>query len=37
VTDGVHTADINLAGNYAGASFVASSDHHGGTMLALHG
>jgi hypothetical protein len=37
VTDGTHTADINLLGNYVGASFVASSDDHGGTLLALHG
>jgi hypothetical protein len=31
VTDGAHTARITLKGNYVGASFVASSDGHGGT------
>jgi len=36
VTDGAHTADIHLSGNYLGATFVPTSDSHGGTMLALH-
>jgi len=31
VTDGTHTARISLAANYAGATFVASGDGHGGT------
>jgi len=30
VTDGTHTANINLKGNYLGSTFVASSDGHGG-------
>jgi hypothetical protein len=33
VTDGVHTARINLAGNYTGATFVVASDGHGGTTI----
>jgi len=31
VTDGTHTARINLKGNYLGSTFVAASDGHGGT------
>jgi len=33
VTDGTHTAHINLKGNYLSATFVASSDGHGGTIV----
>jgi hypothetical protein len=33
VTDGTHTAKIKLVGNYTGASFTASSDGHGGTVI----
>jgi hypothetical protein len=33
VTDGTHTAHIHLAGNYAGSTFTASSDGHGGTTV----
>jgi hypothetical protein len=33
VTDGTHTAHIHLTGNYTRASFVASSDGHGGTIV----
>jgi hypothetical protein len=33
VTDGTHTADIALLGNYLASIFVASSDGHGGTAI----
>ena len=33
VTDGVHTADIDLVGDFAGATFNATSDGHGGTYI----
>jgi hypothetical protein len=33
VTDGSHTANIALLGNYMASSFVASSDGHGGTSV----
>ena len=33
VTDGTHTAHINLKGNYTTSTFVASSDSHGGTIV----
>ena len=33
VTDGTHTAHINLKGNYLGSTFIASSDGHGGTIV----
>jgi len=33
VSDGTHTANIALSGNYLGSSFVASSDCHGGTSV----
>jgi len=33
VTDGTHTATINLKGNYLSSTFVASSDGHGGTDI----
>ena len=33
VTDGTHTAKINLEGNYLSSTFVASSDGHGGTIV----
>jgi hypothetical protein len=33
VTDGTHTAHINLKGNYLTSTFVASSDGHGGTIV----
>jgi len=33
VTDGTHTAKINLKGNYLSSTFVASSDGHGGTIV----
>jgi autotransporter-associated beta strand protein len=33
VTDGSHTANIALLGNYMASSFVASSDDHGGTLI----
>jgi hypothetical protein len=33
VTDGTHTANIALLGNYMASSFVASSDGHGGTSV----
>jgi hypothetical protein len=31
VTDGTHTANITLQGDYLGATFVSSADGHGGT------
>ena len=33
VTDGSHTANIALLGNYLASTFVASSDGHGGTLV----
>ena len=33
VSDGVHTANIALLGNYTLANFTASSDGHGGTSI----
>ena len=33
VTDGTHTANIALLGNYSLANFVTSSDGHGGTSV----
>ena len=33
VTDGTHTANIALLGNYMASTFVASSDGHGGTSV----
>ena len=33
VTDGTHTAKINLKGNYLGSTWIASSDGHGGTTV----
>ena len=34
VTDGVHTANIALLGNYLASTFVTSGDGHGGTLVA---
>jgi len=33
VTDGTHTARINLKGDYRSSTFVAASDGHGGTII----
>ena len=33
VTDGTHTANINLSGNYTASTFVAASDGHGCTLV----
>jgi hypothetical protein len=33
VTDGTHTANIALMGNYMASTFVASSDGRGGTLV----
>jgi hypothetical protein len=33
VTDGSHTANIALLGNYLASTFVPSSDGHGGTSV----
>jgi hypothetical protein len=33
VTDGTHTANINLAGDYLNSTFVASDDGHGGVKI----
>ena len=33
VTDGVHSANIALLGNYMASTFVAASDGHGGTLI----
>ena len=33
VTDGAHTANIALLGNYMASTFVTSSDGHGGTYV----
>ena len=33
VNDGFHSANLALLGNYTSASFAASSDGHGGTLV----
>ncbi len=33
VTDGTHTAKINLTGNYTTSTFVLATDGHGGTLI----
>jgi hypothetical protein len=33
VTDGTHTAKINLTGNYTTSTFVVATDGHGGTLI----
>jgi hypothetical protein len=33
VTDGIHSANIALLGNYLSSTFVASNDGHGGTAI----
>ena len=33
VTDGTHTAKLNLVGNFTGSTFTASSDGHGGVII----
>jgi hypothetical protein len=33
VTDGTHSANIALLGNYLASTFIASSDGHGGTNV----
>ena len=33
VNDGVHTANIQLLGNYIAAAFTTASDGHGGTFV----
>jgi len=33
VTDGIHTASIQLLGSYIASEFVAASDGHGGTLI----
>jgi hypothetical protein len=33
VSDGIHTAQIALLGQYAASSFAATSDGHGGTLI----
>jgi len=33
VSDGVHTANVDLLGSYSLANFTASSDGHGGTSV----
>ncbi len=33
VTDGTHTAKINLTGNYTASTFVLATDGHGGTLI----
>ena len=33
VSDGTHTALIDLKGDYLGATFTAASDGHGGTVV----
>ena len=36
VTDGAHTANIALLGNYLASTFVASNDGHGGMNVVEH-
>ena len=33
ITDGTHTADIALLGNYMASTFATASDGHGGTLI----
>jgi hypothetical protein len=33
VTDGVHTANITLLGQYSASSFAMASDNDGGTLI----
>jgi hypothetical protein len=33
VTDGVHTANIALLGQYTASEFAVSNDRHGGTLI----
>ena len=33
VTDGTHTAHINLKGDYRTSTFIVASDGHGGTLV----
>jgi hypothetical protein len=33
LSDGIHTANLTLLGNYMAASFATASDSHGGTMI----
>ena len=33
VSDGIHTANIALLGNYMASTFVMASDGHGGTLI----
>ena len=33
VTDGVHTASIQLLGQYTASEFATASDGHGGTLI----
>jgi hypothetical protein len=33
VTDGIHTANIALLGQYTAAQFTSASDGHGGTLI----
>jgi hypothetical protein len=33
VSDGIHTANLALLGQYTAASFAAASDGHGGTLI----
>ena len=35
VTDGTHTAQINLAADYLGDTFTVASDKHGGALVAV--
>jgi hypothetical protein len=33
VSDGAHTANLSLLGQYAASSFAMASDGHGGTLI----
>jgi len=33
VTDGTHTANISLLGDYTSSTFVTATDNHGGTLV----
>ena len=33
VTDGAHTAEVKLKGNYLTSTFMVATDHHGGTLV----
>jgi len=37
VSDGTHTANINILGQNTADGFQAADDHHNGTLISYHG